>query len=120
MDLEQLGADIVEYVPDFALVARMDDDEEARDRGLTVVRWVGDYLPGYKISPDLDRASKGGEDVLIQLFGGEDPAPVVDGLQSLGARVISSHANPLAAYIRAVVPCQCAPATGPVWNGSPQ
>jgi len=108
-DLGGLGAVIVDYVPDFALVARMDEQAADRAKGLAMVRWVGAYLPGYKISPDLDSLSKGSQEVMIQLFAGEDPSPVVDGLKSLGAEVLSFHANPLAGYVRAVVPSSCLP-----------
>ncbi len=105
--LEAIGAVIVDYVPDFALVARMDAGMADRATELATVRWVGAYLPGYKISPHLDSLPGRSQEVMIQLFAGEDPSLVVEELKSLRANVVSAHANSLAGYIRAIVPHSC-------------
>jgi len=99
-----LGVAIMDYVPDFAFVVKMDEGTARTVQGLPAVRWVGPYLPGYKLSPGLDNLAEGEQEIIIALFAGEDPSAVAERVKSLGGEVISAHAKSLAGYIRAVVP----------------
>jgi hypothetical protein len=54
-ELESSGADILGYLPDFAYLAKLDPHAESAVRHLDFVRWVGPYLPEYKVSPRLAR-----------------------------------------------------------------
>lgn len=55
--LEQLGARIVSYVPEYAFVVRMDRVAGEATRALPHVRWVGLYHPAYRISPEIGHMS---------------------------------------------------------------
>ncbi|MFQ5857301.1 MAG: S8 family serine peptidase [Anaerolineae bacterium] len=51
------GAELFDYIPDFAFVARMDAAVARRVAALPAVRWVGSYQPAYRVSPSLRRGS---------------------------------------------------------------
>ena len=48
--LKDTGADIFDYIPDFAFIVRMDATEEDMVRAIAHVRWIGIYQPSYRIS----------------------------------------------------------------------
>lgn len=48
------GARLLEYVPDFAFVARIDPNQLAAVRHAPNVRWIGLLQPAFKLSPRLD------------------------------------------------------------------
>ncbi len=102
--LEHAGVAIVDYVPDWAYLARLDStmaDEVSRQPH---VRWVGPYRPAYKLGQELRQPSEKELDVMIQVFAGEDLPRVAQGLTKLGATVRSTSPGDLAGYIRATLP----------------
>ncbi|MCL5998850.1 MAG: S8 family serine peptidase [Chloroflexi bacterium] len=44
----EAGAQLGDYLPDYAFLARIDDQAKAKIQALPFVRWVGVYQPGYK------------------------------------------------------------------------
>ena len=52
-ELAGIGADILDYVPDFAFKVRMNPAQARRAEQLGSVQWVGIFQPAYKVSPDL-------------------------------------------------------------------
>lgn len=61
--LEDTGADIFDYIPDFAFIVRMDPKEEDTVRALPHVRWIGIYQPSYRISQSaLDKVLTKGKE----------------------------------------------------------
>jgi serine protease AprX len=67
--LEEAGARLLGYVPDFAFLAWMDGPTRDRVAELPMVRWVGPYHPAYKLSPDLEDYSG---PVRVELFPVEE------------------------------------------------
>lgn len=70
-DLKGMGVEIFDYVPDFALLVRMDPEDISAINSLSYVRWLGKYQPSYKISRSaLDKVvtetETSSEDVLFQ------------------------------------------------------
>jgi len=53
--LTNLGAEILEYIPEFAFKVRMTPAVADRVRGLDSVAWLDVFHPAYKLSPDLTR-----------------------------------------------------------------
>jgi|GEM_PF-1896947 len=51
--VQQLGVQLYGYMPEYAFVTRIDPATLAGVRALPFVRWVGPYIPAYRISPDL-------------------------------------------------------------------
>jgi len=74
--LEESGAVLMDYVPEFTYIARMDNAALARVRALHFVRWVGHYDPAFRLSTSLDPviAAAGPADVariVVRSFTGE-------------------------------------------------
>ncbi len=81
-DAEAAGAELLEYIPDFAFIIRADKSAEPKLRTLSSVRWLGDYAPAYRISKKLKTDSE--DDVVIRLFPGVDPKAVRDRVAKAG------------------------------------
>lgn len=76
-EVVSLGAELLDYVPDFAFIARMTPETAARVAGAPHVRWVGAYHPAYKISPELRTPGRSGSlKATILLFPAESTADV--------------------------------------------
>ncbi len=91
------GAELLDYIPDYAFVARLQPGAAAALQALPFVRWVGPYHPAYKLSPGLDRLLARGEEQLqvrVRLFPGEDAAAVERALVASGAKVMARSAQP--------------------------
>lgn len=50
------GADLLEYIPDFAFKVRMNPGQAQRVEQLGGVAWVGLFHPAYKLDPTMNRA----------------------------------------------------------------
>ncbi|MDG6220355.1 MAG: hypothetical protein QCI38_02770, partial [Candidatus Thermoplasmatota archaeon] len=69
--IEDAGADIISYVPDYAYLVNMDETARANVESLDIVRWVGYFEPGYKVSPfvkDKIGTYDGETTIIITLF----------------------------------------------------
>lgn len=87
------GAQIYDYIPDFAFVVKMDQTAKAAVEILDAVRWVGLYQPGYRVSPQLmytPLAADAAEtvDLTVVVFKGEDMAALTGQLQALGGTIL--------------------------------
>ena len=58
-ELRRLGATVHQFLPDEALLVRMNAAARARVQTLPFVRWVGAYEPAYKLEPSLAAALQG-------------------------------------------------------------
>jgi len=81
------GAELLDYVPDFAFKARMTPAQALKVSRLPSVRWVGFFHPAYRLSPRLTRGGERPYTVLLE--PGADGASAADALQATGARVLS-------------------------------
>jgi len=73
--LEATGARVIDYLPDYALVVRQPAAGRAQLARLPGVRWVGDLLPAYRLSPALWDAA-GPLTLTVQLFPSEEAVSV--------------------------------------------
>ena len=55
--IKKAGAEILAYIPHFALIVKMDKNIKQKIEKLHFVRWVGLFHPYYKISPDFKSSS---------------------------------------------------------------
>ncbi|MFQ5341861.1 MAG: S8 family serine peptidase [Anaerolineae bacterium] len=123
--LTTAGAELFDYIPDYAFVARMDAAVAERVAALPAVRWVGLYQPAYRISSSLrksieadrERSSGAGRpaaddpaparreelDVRILTFPGEVDG-IRDALQAAGGKMIRTVETPFGGTVRALVP----------------
>jgi hypothetical protein len=100
--LDQLraqGVQIVTYVPNNAYIVRGDAVSGAnlttlRNRGF--VQFLGDYEPGFRLSPTLQRAYASGGDtpisVTVQVVDGRGAGKVIDQIRQLSTEFVQEHA----------------------------
>ncbi|UCE52909.1 MAG: S8 family serine peptidase, partial [Desulfobacterales bacterium] len=99
-ELEDIGAQVFDYLPDFSFIVNMDDTVHAMVQSMDSVRWIGTYQPAYKIKPTITEAlSTGrrllGAEYIVTLFKGENLQAVAQQIEQLGGEVldISSHGS---------------------------
>lgn len=80
-----VGAELLDYIPDFAFVARAPQSAEEKLRVISSVRWVGDYAPEYRLSPKLQKT--GNAEVAIRIFPNADDSHVRKKLVEAGGSV---------------------------------
>ena len=81
------GADLLDYLPDFAFKVRMNPAEAARVAALDDVAWVGIFQPAFKLSPKLDLA--GPNLVRIRIEQGADTGATTAAVAQSGAQILS-------------------------------
>jgi len=105
--VEQVGARLYGYIPDYAFVARMDGATAEMVRALPFVRWLGLYHPTYRLAPSLSAQSVGSSaqpvPVSIQTLPDVDLRDFAREVESLGGKVQGSGANDIAGYVRASI-----------------
>ena len=83
------GAELIEYLPDFAFKARMSPAEARQVAGLADVGWVGVFQPAYKLSPSLKRS--GTQLYRVRIERGADVAQASGALGQRGAQLIAAQ-----------------------------
>jgi serine protease AprX len=83
-----LGAEILDYIPDFAFKVRMTPEIAAKIGRLSSVVWLDVFQPAYKLSPNLAR--DGIRLYKVQLERNADARPAMEGLVGAGALIFSN------------------------------
>jgi len=81
------GAELLDYIPDFAFKARMNPAQAAQIQSLANVAWVGVFQPAYKLSPNLIRSAEPNL-YLVQLEPGGDARASEFEILAAGAQVL--------------------------------
>ncbi len=119
--LQQAGAEIFDYVPDFAFTVRMASSAVATVRGLAHVRWVGLYQPSYRISQKAMSLmyTRAGEEtsppvaLRVNIFPGVDLAEVQARIEALGGSIEESTSTRLKTTLKVEIPAKnISPLTG--------
>lgn len=96
-DIEAAGAHVLEFFPNSAWIVRATPEQAAALRKSARVRWVGAWLPAWKVAPGL-MAPRSGDDevrVAVRLHRGTDLAPWRALLEATpGAGVLVEAASP--------------------------
>ncbi|NOK57714.1 MAG: hypothetical protein GFH25_541194n23 [Chloroflexi bacterium AL-N10] len=88
--IERLGAKILGYIPDNALLIQVQPDDLAKIQSVPTVRWIGPYRADYKVSPSLNSSNTRLADTntaiaaTIVAFPGESIADIQTDLQEAG------------------------------------
>jgi hypothetical protein len=89
-----LGAELLDYIPEFAFIAHMDAATANAVESLDAVRWVGIHQPAYRVEPDLAIYAELGLSAPVELlaitFKGEDVAGIASQLESMGGTVLET------------------------------
>lgn len=87
------GAELLDYVPDYAFKVRMTPEQAQQVGGQANVVWIGQFHPAYKFDAGLKRA--GTRLYRVQVERGADVAQVSAAIGRAGAAVVGSQANTL-------------------------
>lgn len=102
-DLTSRGAEIMEYIPNYAYLVRMSEASKASVSVTDGVIYVGLFQPAYKLAPFLP-TTPGVQEVNILLFHGEGSKEVLEDLRNeLGAQIITTGSSKWCFAIRAKV-----------------
>jgi hypothetical protein len=85
------GAELLDYVPDFAFKVRMNPAEARRVAQLGNVAWVGVFQPAYKLSPSLKR--DGAALYSVRIERGADAGRATAAIAQANAQVLSRQGN---------------------------
>lgn len=77
-ELEQLGAELLEYVPNDTYVARFMGDDLSAIQALQFVDWANTYLKGFKVAPELMDQPQVDS---VELMALADDDPIAEGYQ---------------------------------------
>ncbi len=98
-DISEIGGQLLDYVPNNAFVVRMNDSTVAIISNLGHVRWIGHYLPEYKIDPSLQTKMQENFSVelMISLFEPTDKGnvkeKVTEEMISQGGKILEDSNN---------------------------
>jgi hypothetical protein len=91
--LAKLGVQVLDYLPNFAFIVKMNGATRTAVESMQQVRWVGIYQPAYRLEPALaekmtarEAYSKG--EFIVTLFPGETSDPIVQQVEQLGGEVL--------------------------------
>jgi hypothetical protein len=102
-DLTSRGAQILDYVPNYAFLVRMNEAFKTAVSGLDAVIYVGLFQPAYKLAPDLP-VTLGTHEVNILLFRGENAREFMEDLRNgFGAEIVEAGSSNWGHSIRAMV-----------------
>lgn len=113
--LEAAGVEVFDYVPDYAFIVKMDSAGRAAVEGMAQIRWVGLYQPAYRLAPDLLTRAVAIESegvpadaepltVVVSIFRGETPAPVVAAIQSLRGVILDQSQTKWQSKVKVTLP----------------
>lgn len=97
------GARLYGYVPDYALIARMDAATAQSVGDLPDVRWVGLYHPAYRLAPDLLRVQAAAptiETLTLLTLPDVDLGELAGRVEALGGVVVGQARNSLSGILR--------------------
>jgi hypothetical protein len=92
-ELTSRGAQIMDYIPNYAYLVRMSEASRQAIQALDAVTYVGLFQPAYKLAPDLP-TTLGAQEVNILLFTGENAREFMEDLRNgFGAEIIETGAD---------------------------
>ena len=84
------GADVLDYIPEFALKVRVTPAEARRVAKVPHVTWVGLFHPAYKIPPDVVRDARI-RPYIVRIERGADVDATEAAIAAAGAQVVSRN-----------------------------
>jgi len=99
-ELERRGVSPFGYLPSYAMLGRLTQEQRDLVRTLPGIRWVGLFQPAYKLQRALLDA-KGFEEIVIQLMPGEKSGAVEELIRAGGGTVVEALTTSFATTVRA-------------------
>jgi hypothetical protein len=85
-ELKRLGIKTIGYLPNYAVLGKMNRLEKSAVSSLPMVHWVGIFQPAYKLQEILIDAS-GIKDIVILITPGEDVSSITEQINLMGGSV---------------------------------
>gem|GEM_PF-609454 len=101
-EIEKYKGTIAGYIPNYALIVKMDKIALEHISKLQFVRWIGIYQPYYKVQPDIWTAREN-QQYKILIFGNEDFGMAVHMLSRCGVEIDSATPGRLYHTLRATL-----------------
>jgi len=102
-DLTSRGAQILDYIPNYAFLVRMNETSKQAIQAVDAVTYVGLFQPAYKLAPDLP-TTLGMHEANILLFRGENAREFMEDMKNdFGAEIIDAGSSNWGHSIRARV-----------------
>ena len=87
------GAELLEYIPEFAFKVRMTPAAAARVAQLDSVAWVGLFHPAYKLNPALLGAGTGARAYRVRIERGANVDATINAIVGTGAQIVGREGN---------------------------
>lgn len=102
-EAQECGVELLDYLPDFAFIARADADSLKKLAAKEFVSWVGYFRPEYKLSSKLPKSPSARLKVNILTFPGESLSEAQGAVAVSGGRVEAASGGKRG-HIRAEIP----------------
>ena len=99
-DLNQMGCEIYDYIPDNAFIVSMDSETKEIVKDMDFVQWIGIYQPAYKIDPKLPE-DETEINITVLLFEPGNREEISSALKELGGEVQESSGDVIRLIINA-------------------
>ena len=93
VEVAAAGAELLDYVPEFAFKVRMTPEAANRVAALDSVAWVGLFQPAYKLDPALFRVGAATRAYRVRIERGADVDATADAIAGAGAQIVGRGAN---------------------------
>lgn len=100
--VEANGAILHGYIPNNAYLAKINDCDYANVSRLSFVKWIGPYLPDYKIAPSL-HSKTGLVEIIIISFEPNNNSDILSQIETNYGQIVNHNGK----YIRAIVDSSC-------------
>lgn len=86
--LQQTGAEVLQYYPNYSYLVWATESQAARIRSLPQVRWSGAFHTAYRIAPGLSQATGLLENVAVTFYNDGSTKDILDRIRSLGGEYL--------------------------------
>jgi hypothetical protein len=87
------GAELLDYLPDFAFKVRMTPEQASQVGQLAVVNWVGLFQPAFKLAPQMLAAGATPQLLRVQIEQGVDVAATAAMIAQSGAQLLQQEGD---------------------------
>ena len=92
--LQDMGVKLLDYIPHFSYVVQMSPETKPLVEALSIVRWVGNFSPGFRVDPQLMSESDSADlpqKFLVTSFPDADQANIAQQIAQAGASISEQH-----------------------------
>lgn len=89
--LENSGAIIEGYIPNYTYLVRFDKSAAETVSELPGVAWVGTYEPGYKLCPEINLDATAPQEMVVILFSGNDVEAFRPAVEDAGGQLVGGE-----------------------------